>query len=84
MEDQIFDIAFSHDGNTYAGWANPSDKLDSAGKPVSFHIVLNGTSFGYLSHQHGKWVVNEERPSGLVEQAGLAIEKHYTALEESI
>ena len=84
MEDQIFDISFKHDDVVYKGWVNPSDKLNSEGKPVSFHVVLNDTSFGYLSYQKGKWIVNEERPQGLVEQAGIQIEKFYTHQEENL
>ncbi len=46
MEDNIFDISFDSNGKKYAGWVNPSDKLSEDGKPISFHVVLNETSFG--------------------------------------
>ncbi|MCW3119399.1 MAG: hypothetical protein JWM28_3481 [Chitinophagaceae bacterium] len=28
MEETIFDISFRHEGKEYAGWVNPSDKMD--------------------------------------------------------
>ena len=77
MEDTIFDIAFELDGKHYTGWVNPSDKKDNAGKPVSFHVVLNDESFGYFSFHDCRWSVNEDRPEGLVELIGKQIEKHY-------
>ena len=82
MDDQIFDISFSHEGTLYQGWVNPSDKLNEEGKPISFHVVLNDTSFGYLSYSGGSWKVNEQRPAMLVELAGAAIEQHYSLLED--
>jgi hypothetical protein len=83
MEDNIFDIGFSCNGLSYKGWVNPSDKLNSEGKPVSFHVVLNDTSFGYLSYQGAKWRVNEERPLELVEQVGQQIENYYSRNESA-
>jgi hypothetical protein len=77
MEDNIFDILFEFDNKQYKGWVNPSDKLNGAGTPVSFHVVLNDTSFGYLSFKDCKWMVNEERPAGLVKLVGKQIEQHY-------
>jgi hypothetical protein len=77
MEDNIFDISFENDGKKYTGWVNPSDKLDEKGKPVSFHVVLNNVSFGYLSLNNCKWTINEDRPSSLVEAVGQEIEKQY-------
>ena len=82
MEDQIFDISFSHEGTSYKGWVNPSDKLNEQGKPISFHVVLNDTSFGYLSYNSGSWQVNEQRPAALIELVGAAIEQHYSLLED--
>ncbi|AEV99461.1 hypothetical protein A4D02_26845 [Niastella koreensis] len=76
-EDKIFNIAFESDGVKYTGWANPSDKLNEAGLPASFHVILNDVSFGYVSHNSGEWTVNEDRPEGLVEKVGRAIEKKY-------
>jgi hypothetical protein len=77
MEDNIFDISFENDGKKYTGWVNPSDKLDKKGKPVSFHVVLDNVSFGYLSINNCKWTINEDRPSSLIEAVGHEIEKHY-------
>lgn len=81
MEDNIFDISFAHGGITYKGWVNPSEKLNEDGKPVSFHVVLNETSFGYMSYQSGHWSINEERPEGLVELVGEKIEEYYSSQE---
>ena len=81
MEDPIFDIAFQNEGVSYKGWVNPSDKLSESGRPISFHVVLNDVSFGYLSFNDSKWTVNEQRPAALVEKAGIEIEKHYSRIE---
>ena len=43
--------------------------------PASFHVVLQDTSFGYLSLHDCKWIVNEQRPAELVEAIGREIEK---------
>jgi hypothetical protein len=77
-EEKIFNIAFEADGRKYTGWVNPSDKLNDDGLPASFHVVLNDVSFGYVSHNNGDWTVNEDRPAGLIEKVGKAIEKQYT------
>lgn len=77
MADTIFDIELNCDGQYYKGWVNPSDKLSDDGRPVSFHVVLNDVSFGYLSFNQCKWTINEERPSKLVEAVGEAIEQYY-------
>ncbi len=82
MESQIFDIAFFSDGQQYKGWVNPSDKLNAEGKPVSFHVVLNDVSFGYVSY-NGSWKVNEVRPHALVECVGEQIERYYSRLEDA-
>lgn len=76
-ENDIFDISFELDGTKYTGWVNPSDKLNDSGMPASFHVVLNETSFGYLSCNNQVWTMNEDRPEGLVRQVGKEIEKHY-------
>jgi hypothetical protein len=76
-EEKIFNIAFEVDGVKYTGWVNPSDKANKDGLPASFHVVLNETSFGYVSHNSGEWTVDEDRPAGLVEKVGKAIEKKY-------
>lgn len=78
-EKNMFDIAFEVDGTSYKGWVNPSEKLNDSGLPASFHVVLNDTSFGYVSYNNDGWTVNEDRPEGLIEQVGKAIEKHYAA-----
>jgi hypothetical protein len=77
MENNIFDISFDLQGKKYTGWVNPSEKLSEEGRPVSFHVVLDETSFGYLSYNNCKWVVNEERPEELTNRVGDEIEKHY-------
>jgi len=77
MEDKIFDISFENGGRRYTGWVNPSDKTDANGKSVSFHVVLDGVSFGYLSFNNCKWSINEDRPAALVEAVGHEIEKRY-------
>ena len=76
-EEKIFNIAFEADGIKYTGWVNPSDKLNDDGFPASFHVVLNETSFGYVSHNNGEWTVNEDRPAALIEKVGKAIERKY-------
>ena len=82
MEDKIFDIEFEADGIKYTGWVNPSEKLTPDGMPVSFHVVLNDTSFGYLSYRNDHWTHNEGRPAILVKKAGEQIEKHFTLNKE--
>ena len=77
MEDNIFDIEVDYDNKQLKGWVNPSEKQNDAGIPVSFHVVLNDTSFGHLSLVDCKWLVNEERPAELVRKIGKEIEKHY-------
>ena len=76
-EGNIFDIAFESDNRQYKGWVTPSEEISEPGTPVSFHVVLNNVSFGYLSFPDCKWISNEERPSVLVKLAGKQIEKHY-------
>jgi hypothetical protein len=76
-ENNIFDIAFEMDGTKYTGWVNPSDKVNDSGMPTSFHVVLNETSFGYLSYNNNEWTVNEDRPEELKKRVGKEIEKHY-------
>jgi hypothetical protein len=77
MEENIFDISFEQDGKKYKGWVNPSDKMNETGNPVSYHVVLNDVSFGYLSFNNCKWTVNEQRSEEMVNAAGKEIEKHY-------
>ena len=76
-EDKIFNIAFEAEGTTYTGWVNPSEKSNKDGFPASFHVVLNDASFGHVSHNNGEWTVDEDRPAGLIEKVGRAIERRY-------
>lgn len=76
-EKNIFDIAFDVKGTKYTGWVNPSDKLTDSGMPASFHVILNETSFGYLSYNNDEWTVNEDRPEELIKRVGKEIERHY-------
>lgn len=78
MEENIFDIRFEHEGKQHYGWVNPSGRLDKEGHPASFHVVLDGIHFGYLSFHNCRWSANEERPAGLVIAAGREIEKFYS------
>jgi hypothetical protein len=77
MDDKIFDIAFEAGGKQYKGWVNPSGKMNGDGQPASFHVVLQDTSFGFLSLHNCKWTINEQRPAELVEAVGKEIEKRY-------
>ena len=76
-EEKIFDIEVQNDGTTYTGWVNPSDKLNDDGFPASFHVVLNRTSMGYLTLNHGKWSADEQRPAELIEAVGEQISRYY-------
>jgi len=76
-EKNIFDIEFEVDGAKYIGWVNPSDKFNDSGVPVSYHVVLNDALFGQVSRSNDEWTVNQDRPAGIIEQVGKAIEKHY-------
>lgn len=78
-EEKIFDISFDHEGMTYKGWVNPSDKLNDNGMPVSFHVVLNESSFGYVSHNNSEWTVDQDRPEELIQKVGKEIEKKLNA-----
>ena len=76
-EEKIFNIAFEADGVKYSGWVNPSEKQNKDGFPASFHVVLNDASFGHVSHNNGALTVDEDRPEGLIEKVGKAIERKY-------
>lgn len=71
------DIALDFDGMHYAGWATPSDHLHENGWPKSFHVVLNETFFGNVSFDNGKWLVDEQRPDGMADVVGAAIQSKY-------
>ena len=77
MKENIFDISFERNGKQYAGWVNPSREMDGNGKPVSFHVVIDGVSFGHLSLLDCQWTNNAERPTTLNDAVGKEIEKHY-------
>jgi len=76
-EEKIFNIEVENEGTTYRGWVNPSEKMNDDGFPVSFHVVLNQTSLGYLSLNNGKWIADDQRPARLVGAVGVQIERHY-------
>ena len=80
-EEKIFDIEVENEGTTYRGWVNPSDKLNEDGFPVSFHVVLNQTSFGHLALNNGVWSADEQRPAALVEAVGEQIARHYQSIQ---
>ena len=80
-EEKIFDIEVETDGTIYTGWVNPSDKRNSDGFPVSFHVVLNQTSLGHLSLNNGVWSADEQRPAALVEAVGEQIARHYQSIQ---
>lgn len=77
MEDRIFKIEFDCEGKHYSGTVNPSEKTNSEGMPVSFHVILNQVNFGYVSQNNNKWLVDEQRPQTLVNATGNAIEDYY-------
>lgn len=83
MEDKIFDISFEEGGMKYTGWVNPSEKSEESGRPVSYHVVLNGTSFGHLSYNGSKWTVNEQRPDALVAKVGAQIDAYFPRNKEN-
>jgi hypothetical protein len=49
MEKTSLTIALEYDGQSYEGWATPSDKRHADGYAKSYHVVLNGVIFGDLS-----------------------------------
>lgn len=81
-EDKIFDIEFDCEGNQYKGWVNPSDEFRADGMPVSYHVVLDKVSFGYLSFNNGSWLANEERPPALVQAIGEQISNIFKTPEK--
>ena len=82
MEDKIFDIEFDCNNRHYNGWVNPSDEKNEDGLPVSYHVVLDNVSFGYLSFNNGSWAVNEERPVELVEAIGEQIHQRFQPIDK--
>ena len=75
MTTEIFDISLSFDGKLFNGWVRPSEKKDDSGKPVSYHVVLNDVFFGNVSF-NDTWIVDDQRPRGLVQAVGACIEAH--------
>jgi len=76
MPDTSFDIAFEFEGVHYKGWVTPAKGHNTAGKPRSYHVVLNETLFGNLAHHNGQWTVDEQRPPGMVEVIGGIIDNY--------
>jgi len=62
IEESMFNIAFTHDGKEYKGWARPSGG--------SWHVVLNGVFFGDLSFNNDEWTTNSQREHTLVQKVG--------------
>jgi hypothetical protein len=75
MEKTSLSIEIVHDGQSYIGWATPSDRLHPDGHAKSYHVVLNDVFWGNLSSNKGKWTISEQRPHKLVEAVGQAIEE---------
>jgi hypothetical protein len=73
MQDNSFNIVFTHNGIIYKGWATPSDHNKKDGSPKSFHVVLNGVMFGNVSVNNEHWAVDEERPEDLTTAVGKSI-----------
>jgi hypothetical protein len=76
METKQINIAIHYDGIHYTGWAIPSDRKKDDGKPASFHVVLNDTLFGNVSHNGTSWVVDEQRPQPLTDKVGDYLKEH--------
>ena len=79
-EEKIFDIEFECGGKHYKGWVNPSDEINEQEFPVSFHVVLDNVSFGYLSFANGTWSSDEQRPAALVESIGQELQQRYQTI----
>jgi hypothetical protein len=77
MNDKTFNIALDYEGIHYKGWVTPSEKKHDDGQPRSYHVVLNDTLFGNLSKTDDKWVIDEQRPAGMVDQVGGLIQENW-------
>lgn len=77
MNREPIDIQLDFNNIHYVGWAIPSEKEYEDGWPKSFHVVLNETFFGNVSMDNGKWLVDEERPEGMAEAVGAAIQARF-------
>jgi hypothetical protein len=74
MSKEPIDIALDYEGIHYKGWATPSSTKNDQDQPRSWHVILNETMFGNLSQSDGNWVIDEQRPAGMVEKVGQVIE----------
>jgi len=78
MEKTSIPLQFDLNGTQYTGWATPSDqKVGRYAK--SYHVVLNQVFFGNLSHDRGKWLIDENRPNDLVMAAGECLNEIITS-----
>jgi hypothetical protein len=84
MEKTSLPIALEQDGQSYSGWATPSDKRHADGYAKSYHVVLEGVFLGDMSFDQGKWEISEQRPDLLVGAAGRAIEKAENAVHNAM
>jgi hypothetical protein len=75
MEKKSLPLRLDQDGQTYSGWATPSDQRHPDGYAKSYHVVLNEVFFGDLSFHDGSWAISEQRPHLLVAAVGQAIER---------
>ena len=57
-------------------WASPADEHKDNGLVKHYHVVLNMVFLGNLSFDKGKWLIDEQRPHGLVEAAGNFLQQH--------
>jgi hypothetical protein len=78
MDNDYIPADFSHDGKHYTGRISPERKQ---GEISSWHVVLNETFFGYLSHDGSEWQVTEQRPNALVQAIGKYINENRHHLE---
>jgi hypothetical protein len=77
MNKTTFDIAFDYEGVHYTGWATPADHVQADGQPASYHVVLNDTFFGNVSYHDDHWMVDQQRPAGLVAEVGRIIQSRW-------
>jgi hypothetical protein len=78
MDDDFIAADLHYGGMHYIGRISPERKH---GELVSWHVVLNDTFFGYMSHNGNLWTVTEQRPDGLVQAVGHYIDTHRNKLE---
>src|ERR1700733_5496533 len=68
-------IQLDHQGIHYDGWVTPSTHVHDDGLPKSYRLELNQALFGNLSHNRGKWMIDEPRPQGLVVAVGTCLDR---------